>query len=368
MEMILKVFVRLALIPVAVWGIQLIIAFVQGIREGIQEDREEKRQEELKKAVMLKEGPIEDVKNEMMDEALQTLPEKEAPLLVQVAIAFACPFRYVQISSNGEGMPHLHQLGCLDDEEKESLKKILTRDFDFVFDVEDFDSVGIQMLDTLSRLDKNNWGDAMTTSIALHVITACADLGYIQFDDYINLVSYFMRKIMKYNLQSWKEFADEFLREEKDSGLNGLLGRMLLKYQTGRLLEREDSPWVKIPWESITDIHLEKQFIMPLLNPKEYLTDWEDGMICIVSDRISVDGCKVGYMYRNESLDTLNSGWEFWEGNESEEYRMNWGNAESFSLKVICNYAPDIVPYLNEPYGSIFRRDESGKFQKVDVQ
>ncbi|MDD3141422.1 MAG: DUF2185 domain-containing protein, partial [Lachnospiraceae bacterium] len=186
--------------------------------------------------------------------------------------------------------------------------------------------------------------------------------------DYINLVSYFMRKIMKYNLQSWKEFADEFLREEKDSGLNGLLGRMLLKYQTGRLLEREDSPWMKIPWESIADTHLEKQFIIPLLNPKEYLTDWEDGMICIVSDRISVDGCKVGYMYRNESIDTLNSGWEFWEGNESEEYRMNWGNAESFSLKVLCNYAPDIVPYLNEPYGSIFRRDESGKFQKVDVQ
>ena len=31
-------------------------------------------------------------------------------------------------------------------------------------------------------------------------------------------------------------------------------------------------------------------------------------------------------------------------------------------------YSPNIVPYLNEPYGSIFRRDESGKFQKVDVQ
>lgn len=41
MSLILKIIIRLALIPVVVWIIQLIIAFVQGIREGIETDRKE---------------------------------------------------------------------------------------------------------------------------------------------------------------------------------------------------------------------------------------------------------------------------------------------------------------------------------------
>ena len=358
---IVKVIVHLALIPVIVWIIQLIIAFVQGIREGIQEDKEEKQKEQLKKADGIKETEEKVETNIMKPRGV------DVPLLERVTIALACPFREIQISSKGEGEPHLQRLGRLDDDEKESLKKVLSRDFDFSFDVEGYDSVGIQMLGVLSRLDGTSWGVVMTTSIQLHIITACVDLGYIRFDDYKNLACYYIQKIRNCDLQSWKEYADEFLKEEKNSGLNGRFGRMLLKYQTGRLLEKEDSPWVNLPWESVMTLNLKKQYKIPLLNPQEHLQEWKADRICIVSDKITVDGCKVGCMRREEPIDDedKDSGWVFWEGSESEEYR-NWGNMEPFSLYVVCSYDPDIIPYLDAPYGSEFVRDSSGKFQMVD--
>lgn len=43
--------IHLVLILLAVWIIQLIIAFMQGIREGLQEDKDKKRQEEAEKLI-----------------------------------------------------------------------------------------------------------------------------------------------------------------------------------------------------------------------------------------------------------------------------------------------------------------------------
>lgn len=358
METIIKAFVRLALIPVVVWVIQLIMAFVQGIREGIQEDREAKRQKELKIS-----EEAEKIKVKEMEEVTGPM-DGEVSLLEQMAIALACPFRAIQISSKGES-PHLQRLGCLDDEEKDSLKKILSRDFEFIFDVDGAKSVGAQMMEHLSDVKDSEWGIVMTVSIQLHIITACVDLGYIQFDDYINLIFHYIETIRNCNLQSWREYANQFLKDEKASKLNRFLGRMLLKYQTGRLLEKEDSPWTNLSWDALKDLHYEKQFIS-LEHPREYLADWQETKGCVASDRISVDGCKVGYMYREEPHNEQDSGWVFWEGNESEEYQTNWANAEVLHLNTICNYDPDIVPYLCEPYGSAFQRDKSGKFQKVD--
>lgn len=360
METIIKALVRLALIPVVVWVIQLTIAFVQGIREGIQEDKEANHQKELKTSEEAEEPKVKEV-----DDMIQ-VQEEQVPLLEQMAIALACPFRAVLITSKGEGeSPHLQRLGCLDDEEKESLKSVLSRDFEFTFDMQDAKSVGVQMMERLFRIKENGWGVVMTVSTQLYIITACVDLGYIQFDDYINLVFHYIETIKNCNIQSWKDYEHAFLKDEKASKLNWFFGRMVLKYQAGRLLEKEDSPWKKIPWEILRDLHYEKQFIS-LENPKEYLEDWNEAKGCIVSDKISVDGCRVGYMHRGEPLNEQDSGWAFLEGNESEEYKENWANAEAFHLNTICNYDPDIVPYLYEPYGSAFQRDKSGKFQKVD--
>ena len=42
----------------------------------------------------------------------------------------------------------------------------------------------------------------------------------------------------------------------------------------------------------------EKKFFIPANNIKDLLTDWNEAGGCFASDRITVDGLPVGYMYR----------------------------------------------------------------------
>lgn len=79
------------------------------------------------------------------------------------------------------------------------------------------------------------------------------------------------------------------------------------------------------------------------------LIEWNqpNGEGCIVSDKITKDGWKVGYMFRDEPLsDKPDSGWHFLKGDEDEEYMANAANHHIFALNTICNYDPDIIPYL----------------------
>src|SRR4051812_7471011 len=41
---------------------------------------------------------------------------------------------------------------------------------------------------------------------------------------------------------------------------------------------------------------------------------------CIASDRITVNGVPVGYMYREHPHEQTDSGWRFFAGDESQEY------------------------------------------------
>ena len=108
-------------------------------------------------------------------------------------------------------------------------------------------------------------------------------------------------------------------------------------------------------------------------NFKQILKDWEDGNGCMATDRIMVDGCKVGYMYREKPDDDtqfgkVDSGWRFFAGDESDEYANNADNVGIYTLNTLCNYDEDIVPFLNAPYNSAFARDENGNFIKEDFE
>ena len=86
---------------------------------------------------------------------------------------------------------------------------------------------------------------------------------------------------------------------------------------------------------------------------------------CIATDRITVEGKKIGYMYKEEGYGMFpDSGWRFFEGNEDEEYIINPENSAIFDLNTICNYYPEIIPYLDSEVGTAFYRDENGKFIK----
>ena len=96
---------------------------------------------------------------------------------------------------------------------------------------------------------------------------------------------------------------------------------------------------------------------------KNLLPDWEEASGCIATNRITVEGCKVGYCYREKADGDWDSGWRFTAGDESDEYMDDPNNAGIYGLNSICNDDPDIIPLLNTPAPCAFARDENGIFQ-----
>ena len=98
---------------------------------------------------------------------------------------------------------------------------------------------------------------------------------------------------------------------------------------------------------------------------KELLPDWEGADGCIATNRIMVEGNKVGYCYREEPDNGWDSGWRFTAGDESDEYMDDPNNSAIYKLNTICNDDPDIIPLLNTPAPCAFERDENGVFRQI---
>lgn len=77
---------------------------------------------------------------------------------------------------------------------------------------------------------------------------------------------------------------------------------------------------------------------------------------CMVSDRIMVDGKRVGYMYRDEPHDEYDSGWCFFAGDESEEYAADPANFAIYDVNTAANYDPDITEHLEAEPPCAFER------------
>ncbi|MBK7875004.1 MAG: DUF2185 domain-containing protein [Planctomycetes bacterium] len=87
---------------------------------------------------------------------------------------------------------------------------------------------------------------------------------------------------------------------------------------------------------------------------------------CLATDRITVDGARVNWMYRETPDDDSDSGWRFFAGDESKEYAETPSNYEFYNVNTIANYCADVVPFLDLPYGSACGRDESGVLRVVE--
>ena len=88
---------------------------------------------------------------------------------------------------------------------------------------------------------------------------------------------------------------------------------------------------------------------------------------CFATDMITVEGHKVGFMYREKPKDKNDSGWTFLAGTETQEYMDNPHNIGIYEVNTIANYDPDIISLLNQPAGAAFERDsKSGKFIKTE--
>ena len=91
---------------------------------------------------------------------------------------------------------------------------------------------------------------------------------------------------------------------------------------------------------------------------------WDEGEGCIATDRIMVDGEKVGYMYRENPDFVGDSGWRFTAGDEDDEYMSEPSHSGLYTLNVVANNDEDIIPFLNSPIGTAYYRGENGDFVK----
>jgi hypothetical protein len=77
---------------------------------------------------------------------------------------------------------------------------------------------------------------------------------------------------------------------------------------------------------------------------------------CIATNKITVEGELVDYMFRDEPNNDLDSGWQFFSGTEDQDYIDDPNNSAIYDVNTIANYDRAIIPYLNLPYGTQLER------------
>jgi hypothetical protein len=85
---------------------------------------------------------------------------------------------------------------------------------------------------------------------------------------------------------------------------------------------------------------------------------------CIASDKITIDGERVGYMYREQPSEGVDSdsGWRFFSGQETQQYADEPDNFSYYNINTIVNHDKSIIPLLSAPVGSAYGKNEQGEF------
>lgn len=180
-------------------------------------------------------------------------------------------------------------------------------------------------------------------------------------DDYYYKVSSFFDNWGEYAISCvcgaayWMYISSRYSIEEAED---------FLKLNQGIALEllKDDAAWSRYGWLKLAD----KKYAIPTSEILQLLPmNFEGPVGCFMTDRIVVDGMKIGYMYREEGeSDVPDSGWRFLAGDEDDEYMNNPDNMDVYHLNSACNYDMDIIPFLNEKPYVAYVRDEDGRFVK----
>jgi hypothetical protein len=88
---------------------------------------------------------------------------------------------------------------------------------------------------------------------------------------------------------------------------------------------------------------------------------------CFASDHITVEGRKVGFLYREEPDSEIESGWRFLSGRESQEYLDGLDHLSIYDVNTVANYDYGIVTHLSASVGSAFARAESDEFIEAEA-
>lgn len=199
------------------------------------------------------------------------------------------------------------------------------------------------------------------------------------FADYYNepsareMLGDIMKPLLK-NFSSWPEFAMSFVaggtymayknsnfdEEETRKSFEYLLKKVDQLFNDGRV-----NVWKVYSWYS-------KKEYFPMLD-KDNLEPLVVGDLgqrgCFVSDRVSVDGVLPCMIYREEPFKNFpDSGWRFFAGDEDRAYSTDRSNSNLFTLNVIANYDPTIIPLLDGEVGTVYIRKEGGEFIKSKLE
>lgn len=135
-----------------------------------------------------------------------------------------------------------------------------------------------------------------------------------------------------------------------------MYGKIVLKFVYSYILcdeytfvQRKLVVLLKIQDMANNKYKLQFEDIKDLIKPMGY---------CIASDRITVDGEKVGFMYREEKEDEDDSGWRFLAGDESDEYLEDTHHFMMFDINYVANLDSAIIPYLKRKIGTELERIE----------
>lgn len=90
----------------------------------------------------------------------------------------------------------------------------------------------------------------------------------------------------------------------------------------------------------------------------------EDNRGCVATDKITIEGLKIGFMYREQPDEDIenDSGWRFFSGTEEQDYVDDYNNSEILPINTVANYDKAILPYLKSKIGTMWERVEGDKF------
>ena len=77
---------------------------------------------------------------------------------------------------------------------------------------------------------------------------------------------------------------------------------------------------------------------------------------CIATDKITVNGELVDFMVRQNPINDIDSGWQFFSGSEDQDYIDDSNNSGIYDVNTIANYDKAIIPFLNLPIGTQLER------------
>jgi len=77
---------------------------------------------------------------------------------------------------------------------------------------------------------------------------------------------------------------------------------------------------------------------------------------CIATDRITVEGLPVRFMYRTAPHNPQDSGWAFVSATESDEYMAESDNHGIYDVNTIANLDRSIIPHLDTPAPCAFEK------------